>query len=389
MKGALRGRFPGSGAPGTRAALRRIAAFVLGLNLLAWAGLLGLGSLGASVLGIGALAYGFGLRHAFDADHIAAIDNVTRKLRQDGQRPLAVGLFFSLGHSTVVILLSLGLVLAVRETREHLPQLQYWGNLVGTITSAGFLTLIGIVNLVIFSRLWQAFRHQRRWGHLQPDLPDAEVQALLERRGLWARAFRRVYRRIDRSWKMYPLGFLFGLGFDTATEIAILGISAAAAQSGGLPIWGVMVFPLLFTAAMSLMDTLDGLVMLRAYDWAMADTGRKLFFNTAITGVSVLLALVIGGFQWMALLAPHAGADRRFPFAWAAPDLSQLGIAVTTLMMAVWLAAFVYYRRGLGQRAPRPGDRCPGGVQVPAPAHHGGATVASTNGAAPRASTSS
>ncbi|AOV15962.1 nickel transporter [Acidihalobacter aeolianus] len=322
-----------------------IATVLVALNLLAWGLLAGLGRADAALLGIGALAFGFGLRHAFDADHIAAIDNVTRKLRQDGQRPLGVGLFFSLGHSTVVFGLTAALVLAVRATQAQLPMLQHWGGLVSTLVSAGFLTLIGLVNLFAFSRLWRAFRACRRWGEPVPS--DAELESLLQRRGLFARLLRGVYRRIDRSWKMYPVGLLFGLGFDTASEIAILGISAAAAQNGHLPLWGVMVFPLLFTAAMSLMDTLDGIVMLRAYDWALADAERKLYFNTALTGLSVLLALAIGMIEWLQLLAPALGLRHGLWASLETLDFSQIGVAVTVIMLSGWALAFAYYRRAL------------------------------------------
>jgi len=326
-------------------AFRRTAASLLALNVTAWIGLWALGGIGGAVFGIGVLAYGFGLRHAFDADHIAAIDNVTRLLRAGGARPAGVGFFFALGHSTVVLLLSLGVVLAVGELRGQLPALQRWGGWFGTLVSAGFLTAVGGANLVIFTRLWRAFRHQRRWGRPHPELPDAELEALLQRRGLWARALRALYRRVDRSWKMYPLGFLFGLGFDTATEIAILGISALAAQSGALPLWGVMVFPLLFTAAMTLMDTLDGWLMLRAYDWALSDAGRKLSFNTAVTGCSVLLALAIGGIEWTQLLAPRFGTGAASVGVW---DPAVVGAGATALILGAWLWVWTRHRRTPG-----------------------------------------
>lgn len=323
----------------------RILILLIALNILAW-GLLGtLGRVDAALLGMGILAYGFGLRHAFDADHIAAIDNVTRKLRQEGQHPQAVGLFFSLGHSTVVFALTAALVLAVRTTQAHLPMLQHWGSLVGTLVSAVFLTLIGLINLVIFSRLWRAFRARRRWGH--PATGDEELESLLARRGLFARLLRGVYRQIDHSWKMYPVGMLFGLGFDTASEIAILGVSAAAAQNGHLPLWGVMVFPLLFTAAMSLMDTLDGLVMLRAYDWALADASRKLTYNTVLTGISVFLALAIGLIEWLQVLAPALGLQRGLWHTLETLDFSQIGLAITLIMLLGWAMAYGYYRRAL------------------------------------------
>lgn len=322
-----------------------IATLLVVLNILAWGLLAGLSQTDATLLGIGALAFGFGLRHAFDADHIAAIDNVTRKLRQTGQRPLGVGLFFSLGHSTVVCVLSACLVLAIRSTQAHMPQLEHWGNIIGPLISAAFLTLIGLINLAAFSRLWRAFQAHRRWG--QPVPGDAELESLLQRRGLFSRILHNLYRHINRSWKMYPIGLLFGLGFDTASEIAILGLSAAAAQNGHLPLWGVMVFPLLFTAAMSLMDTLDGIVMLRAYDWAFNDAARKLYFNTTLTGLSVLLALSVGLIEWLQLFAPALGIHTGLINMLDNLNFSQIGIGVTLTMLACWGLALAYYRHTL------------------------------------------
>jgi high-affinity nickel-transport protein len=321
------------------------------LNVAAWAGALGLHTLDAATLGMAILAYFLGLRHAFDADHIAAIDNVTRKLRQDGHRPAAVGLFFSLGHSTVVVLLSLGVVLFARAASTRMGTLEHFGNSFGVTISAAFLTLIGLVNLFIFIRLWQLLTRYQRGDSGAGD--DAQMDDLLQQRGMLARVFRWVYRRIDRSWHMYPIGLLFGLGFDTATEIAILGISAAMARRGGLPLWGVMIFPLLFTAGMTLMDTADGLAMLKIYDWAMIDRMRKLLFNTAITGLGVLIALVVGTIEWLQLLWLEEGWHGGFGAVLQSLDFSALGGIVVALMVLVWLVAWVYYRRI--QKVPAPG----------------------------------
>jgi high-affinity nickel-transport protein len=321
------------------------------LNVAAWTGALGLHSLDAATLGMAVLAYFLGLRHAFDADHIAAIDNVTRKLRQDGRRPAAVGLFFSLGHSTVVVLLSLGVVLFARAASIHMDQLERFGSSFGITISAAFLTLIGLVNLYIFVRLWQLLTRYQRGDTSAGD--DARMDDLLQQRGLLARLFRWVYRHIDSSWHMYPIGFLFGLGFDTATEIAIIGISAAMARRGGLPLWGVMVFPLLFTAGMTLMDTADGLAMLRIYDWAMIDRMRKLLFNTAITGLGVLIALVVGTIEWLQLLWLEEGWRGSFGALLQSLNFSALGTIVVVLMVLVWFVAWAYYRRI--QKIPTPG----------------------------------
>jgi high-affinity nickel-transport protein len=324
------------------------------LNVAAWAGALGLRTLDAATLGMAILAYFLGLRHAFDADHIASIDNVTRKLRQDGQRPAAVGLFFSLGHSTVVVLLSLAVVLFARAASIHMGDLERFGHSFGVTISAAFLTLIGLVNLYIFLQLWQMLARHRRGDPTAAD--DAQMNTLLEQRGLVARVFRWIYRHINRSWHMYPVGFLFGLGFDTATEVAIIGISATMARRGGLPLWGVMVFPLLFTAGMTLMDTADGLAMLKIYDWAMIDRMRKLLFNTAITGVGVLVALVVGTIEWLQLLWIGEGWHGSFSTILQTLNYSALGGIVVVLMILVWLVAWFYYRRIQKLPSPAPGE---------------------------------
>lgn len=323
-----------------RRALGAAGATLLALHIVAWSWLLALLPSHPALLGIGALAYFLGLRHAFDADHIAAIDNVTRKLRQDGKRPVAVGLFFSLGHSAVVLLLSIVVAMLARDAQALIHNAGEAGGWIGTIVSAGFLTLIGLVNLVIFRRLLRLLLAHRRG-----DLVSAEaVDALLAQRGGMSRLFHTIYARIRASWQMLPLGFLFGLGFDTATEVAVLGISAAFAQHSGFAVWNVLVFPLLFAAGMSLMDTLDGLAMLKVYDWAMQDAARKLGFNLIITGLSVLVALAVGCVEWLQLLGEHGGL-RGGLWAWLdSIDFSTLGLAVTALMFAAWALAWRHYR---------------------------------------------
>ncbi len=320
------------------------------LNVVAWAGALGLRTLDAATLGMAILAYFLGLRHAFDADHIAAIDNVTRKLRQDGQRPSAVGLYFSLGHSTVVVLLSLAMVLVARAVPGRLTEFQRFGHSFGMVISASFLTLIGLVNLSIFLRLSELL--SARGASPAPD--DATVEELLVQRGLLARVFRWIYGRIHRSWQMYPVGFFFGLGFDTATEIAVLGLSATMARRGGLPLWGVMIFPLLFTAGMTLMDTADGLAMQKIYEWATIDRLQKVLFNTAITGLGVLVALVVGTIEWLQWLWLEEGWHGRMGAALDSLDFGTLGVMVVGVMVLAWLGAWFYYRRL--QRLPATAD---------------------------------
>lgn len=325
-----------------RRALGATGLTLLALHVVAWGWLLALLPGHPALLGLGALAYFLGLRHAFDADHIAAIDNVTRKLRQDGRQPVAVGLFFSLGHSAVVLLLSIAIAALARDTQALLRGAGEAGGWIGAIVSAGFLTLIGLINLVIFRRLLRLLLAHRRGEAVNAETVDL----LLAQRGGFSRLFGALYARIRAGWQMLPLGFLFGLGFDTATEVAVLGISAAFAQHSGFPDWGVLVFPLLFAAGMSLMDTADGLAMLTVYDWAMQDAARKLGFNVAITGLSVLVALSIGSVEWLQLLAGHAALSGGL-WSWLGVlDFSTLGIGITALMLTAWLLAWRHYRLG-------------------------------------------
>src|ERR1700681_573336 len=219
------------------------------------------------LVGTAFLAYAFGLRHAVDADHIAAIDNVTRKLMQEGKRPIGVGFFFALGHSSVVLIVSVAIAITASTLQDRFPGLLAAGEIIGTSVSAAFLFIIAMINLVVLVGVYRLFQRVRHGG----SYADDELNVFLAQRVLLGRVFRRLFGLIARSWHMYPLGFLFGLGFGTATEIGLLGISAAEA-SRGLPIWSIMVFPALFTAAMSLVDTSDGILMLGAYGWAFTKT---------------------------------------------------------------------------------------------------------------------
>ena len=249
------------------------------------------------LLGTAFLAYSFGLRHAVDADHIAAIDNVTRKLMQEGKRPVAVGFMFSLGHSTIVILGSLLIAAAALGLQKHIDHYRNIGGVIGTLVSALFLLAIAIANIVILRSVYATFKRVRRG---EPYV-DEDLDLLLANRGFLARIFRPIFAMIRRSWHMYPLGVLFGLGFDTATEIGLLGISAAEA-SRGLSLWSIAVFPVLFAAGMSLIDTTDNILMLGAYGWAYIKPIRKLYYNLTITSVSVVVALIVGGIEALGLL---------------------------------------------------------------------------------------
>ncbi len=302
-------------------------------------------------LAIGALAYFFGLRHAFDADHIAAIDNVTRKLRQDGKKPVAVGFFFSMGHSTVVILLSLALILITKEVQGQMGALKEIGGLIGTIVSASFLTFIGLINFFIFWKVYRVFKDYKETKEISEDIQKS-VDNVLQKRGLMGNFFKFLYKKMDVSWKMYPIGFLFGLGFDTATEIAILGISATMAQNGQA-VWQIMIFPLLFTAGMSMMDTLDGIAMMKIYDWAMVDVIRKLFFNMTITGLSVFIALIVGMIEWLQVFASRLKLNGIFWNYVENINFGVLGIVIAVSMIFVWLFSYLYYRKVL---APNKGE---------------------------------
>jgi high-affinity nickel-transport protein len=324
-----------------RRRLAGIYAILTVANLLAWAWALVAFRSHPVLLGTAFLAYTFGLRHAVDADHIAAIDNVTRKLMQAGKRPVSVGFFFALGHSTIVVLASLGVAATTAALQSRFASFKDVGGLIGTSVSALFLFAVALANLVILGGVYRAFRGVRRGGLYV----EADFDRLLAQRGLLARLFRPVFRLVTKSWHMYPLGFLFGLGFDTATEIAVLGISAAEA-SRGLSIWSIMVFPALFAAGMSLIDTTDGVLMLGAYGWAFARPIRKLYYNLTITAVSVLVALIVGGIEVLGLIGGRLELDGPFwGFVGTLNDnFGALGYLIMAIFALSWLVSIAIYR---------------------------------------------
>ncbi|HTR05851.1 MAG TPA: HoxN/HupN/NixA family nickel/cobalt transporter [Paraburkholderia sp.] len=293
------------------------------------------------LLGTALLAYGFGLRHAVDADHIAAIDNVTRKLMQEKKRPVAVGFFFSLGHSTVVVLASVAVAITASAMQSHFDQYKEIGGIVGTLASALFLFAIALMNLIILRSIYRAWRNVRSGGVYKDD----DFDMLLADRGFLARIFRPLFRVITHSWHMFPLGFLFGLGFDTATEIGLLGIAATQASRGLSP-WAIMVFPVLFSAGMSLIDTLDGHLMLGAYGWAYLKPIRKIYYNMTITLVSVIVAVVIGGIEALGLLADQLKLQGP---VWDAigtlnDNFGTLGYIIIAIFAVSWIASILIYR---------------------------------------------
>jgi high-affinity nickel-transport protein len=324
-----------------RARVLGLYAFLIALNVGAWALAFLVFSSHPVLLGTALLAFTFGLRHAVDADHICAIDNVTRKLMQERQRPIGVGFFFSLGHSTVVVALSLAIAVAAAVVHGHLPALQRVGALVGTSVSAAFLLLVAAINFVVLMEIFAAFARARRGEALE----DHTVDAMLDRRGLVGRLFRPLLKVVDRSWKMYPVGLLFGLGFDTATEVALLGIAAVEAGKG-LPVFAILLFPLLFTAGMSLIDTTDGIVMIGAYGWAFIKPMRKLYYNLVITLVSVLVALIVGAIEAASVIA---GELRLNGGTWDAikavnDNFGTLGFIIIGLFVGSWLVSIGVYK---------------------------------------------
>lgn len=311
-----------------------------GLNLLIW--ILTFIAFGSSskLLLLAFTAYTLGLRHAFDADHISAIDNVTRKLMQEQQRPVGVGFFFSLGHSTVVILLTV-FIAATAAAIQNSGPLQTLGGLVSTTASALFLFVIASMNIVILVDLFKAFQSVKRGEPYQ----EQTLNESLNQRGFMARFFRPLLNITDRSWKMYPVGFLFGLGFDTATEIGLLGIAATTATHG-VPLIAILLFPALFTVGMSLLDTTDGILMLGAYGWAFVKPMRKLYYNLNITLLSVIVALVIGSLEVLSLVATevHLSGPVWDSIGQLNENFGILGVVIVGLFLASWIISTIIYK---------------------------------------------
>ena len=299
-----------------------------------------------SVLGIGTgvLAYSLGMRHAFDADHIAAIDNTTRKFMSEGKRPMSVGFFFSLGHSSVVfaltVLLGLGARALGKQVANSHSALHHWGGLVGTVVSGSFLYLIATLNLIILVGIVRLFV-QMREGRFD----DSELEKHLNSRGFMMRFFGPIARSIDAPWKMYPLGVLFGLGFDTATEVAFL-VLAGTSVAAGLPFWAILSLPILFAAGMSLLDTIDGSFMNFAYGWAFSKPVRKVYYNIAITGLSVFVAFYIGTLELLQVLTQQLHLRGGLWNYAAAFNINRAGFTIVAIFVAVWLAALLYWRYG-------------------------------------------
>lgn len=326
----------------SRAQWQRLGGFygvIAFLHLAGWGLFLHYSMQYPALVGLGLSAYLLGLRHAFDADHIAVVDDTVRYLRQRGRQPLGVGFFFSLGHSTVVLALALALAFAAAEVKQALPQLRELGALIGAGVSGVFLLLIGVLNLLVLLDILDLWRRARAHRHDQ-----AELDRLLARRGLLARLLGgRLQRLIEDSWEMYPVGLLFGLGFDTASEVALLAMTAGASSSD-LPAAAALSLPLLFAAGMTLMDTTDGVLMTRAYNWAYLNPLRRIFYNAATTALSVAAALLIGAVEMAQLLVALLGLKGR-PFDWiAAIDFGSLGYLLVGLFLAAWLLSMAWWK---------------------------------------------
>jgi len=326
---------------GVKGRIVSLYALLIGFNAGAWIWALMAFHNHPILLGTAFLAYTFGLRHAVDADHIAAIDNVTRKLMQQGKRPVGVGFFFSLGHSTIVFGLSAVIALTSAAIKNRFDSLESIGGMIGTSISAFFLLAIAVANLIVLVSVYRTFQHVKRGGQFV----DEDLNLILAKRGFFGRIFRSLFRLIEHGWQMYPVGFLFGLGFDTATEVGLLGISAAEATKG-LSLWSILVFPTLFTAGMALIDSTDGILMLGAYGWAFVKPIRKLYYNMTITLVSVLVALLIGGIEVLTLIGDH------FKIQGAVWDMigslnnnfGFIGFVIIGVFVVSWTVSIIIYR---------------------------------------------
>jgi nickel/cobalt transporter (NiCoT) family protein len=336
----------------SRARIVSLYAFLLAVNVLAWTWAILAFSDRPTLLGTAFLAYVLGLRHAVDADHIATIDNVVRKLMQDGKRPLAVGLFFSLGHSLSIAVAVAGIAAAAFALQDRFQEFKKIGSIIGTGASAFFLLTIAFINLVILQSVWRSFQRARRGENVG----DQELNMLLSGRGFLARLLRPLFRMVTASWQMFAIGLLFGLGFDTATEISLFTVAAGQA-SGGLNFSTVMIFPALFTAGMTLVDTTDSILMVGAYGWAFLNPIRKIWYNLTITAISVVVALMIGGIEALGLIASKFQLEGSFwiTISDLGESLANFGYLVVGVFLVSWAVSFaIYHWLGLEQKSVSP-----------------------------------
>lgn len=316
-----------------------LVVFLIGANIVAWLWAFTAFRHNTSLLALSLIAWCYGLRHAVDADHIAAIDSAARKLMQQNKRALTTGAWFSLGHSTIVVLASMGIALTTSVFKQHMVWFQNIGGIIGTTVSAAFLLILATINLIIFCQVWKAFRHLKRTGIYDLSTEDVTVSGPLS----WL--FRSAFRLVGKDWHMYFVGFLFGLGFDTATEISLLGISASSA-SNGMSVWSILVFPALFTCGMALIDCLDSILMVEAYGWAFNKPQRKLYYNMTITGTSVIVALFIGGLEGLSLLSDAFSLQGGLwdTVSNLSDHMGNVGFAIIGVFIACWIISALNYR---------------------------------------------
>jgi high-affinity nickel-transport protein len=301
------------------------------------------GRLSVLLAGLGVIAYVFGLRHGVDADHIAAIDNTTRKLMQENQSPFTVGMWFSLGHSTIVVALIVSLVFITRTVIGHIPLLQGAGAIIGTTVSGVFLLLIGVVNTIIVLGIYRIYKEMKR-GKVNRN----ELESLLDNRGFLNRYFRPLFKIVRKPWQIYPVGVLFGLGFDTATEVALIAISVGIGVTSAVPVWMILVLPFMFTCGMVLIDTSDGVMMRVAYGWAFMNPLRKIYYNLTVTIISVLVAIAIGSVELLQVMANELRLSGAFWDWLIGLDFESIGFGIIVIFVASWLISTALWKvRGI------------------------------------------
>lgn len=342
-----------SHAPG-RDMLRIILLYspILALTALGFIASAIIGGVSVDLAGLSTVAYILGLRHAVDIDHIAAIDNVTRKLMQEDKDPMFVGTWFSLGHSTIVVGLIVALIFFTRTVKGVIPALQNSGAIIGTAVSGTFLWIIGLLNLAIAIGIYGVYRDLRA-GKKE----SIELEELLSKRGFMNRYFYPLFKIVTKPWHIYPIGVLFGLGFDTASEVALIAISVGAGVSGQIPLWMILVLPLMFTCGMVLLDTTDGLAMKRAYGWAFLRPIRKIYYNLTLTAISVMVALAIGTVEVLRVFSLELGPTGPFWTWLAGLNFSEIGFFIVAVFVITWLVSMAYYRySGIEEKAEKTGS---------------------------------
>lgn len=326
-------------SPTERAVALSLYGAIAAATILGFSASVYVGNRFAVLAGLGIVAYVLGLRHGIDADHIAAIDNATRKLMQEGRRPLTVGTWFSLGHSTVVVALIVALTVATREVVDSIPLLRGMGLVLGPLVSGAFLFVVGLVNVIIVWEIYGIFR-----GLREGKLDSSQLEEALNKRGFMNRYLGRFFKVVEKPWQLYPIGILFGLGFDTATEVALIAISVGASAAMNVPMWMILVLPLMFTCGMVLVDTSDGMSMLFVYGWAFLKPIRKVYYNMTITVISVLVAFLVGGVEVVQAISGKLHLTGVFWSSVNGLDFERLGYSVVAVFVLTWAVSVAFYR---------------------------------------------